>query len=82
MVCLTALAHVASLPFALIVSFPSAQFSLLRVQAVQQMYQRLSQGELVTLPTLHHDTSVLDVEEDRIIWIREADLGKHAPVQP
>jgi len=46
------------------------------------MRQRLLQGEAVTLPTLHHDTSVLDVEEDRIIWIRESDLGKHAPAQP
>ena len=49
------------------------------IQAVRLMYTRLGRGEAVSLPALHHDTSVLDVEEDRIIWIREADLGKHAP---
>ena len=30
----------------------------------------------LTLPALRWDTSVLDVEEDRVIWVRESDLGK------
>ena len=29
-----------------------------------------------TLPTLRWDTSVLDIEEDRVIWVRESDLGQ------
>ena len=28
------------------------------------------------LPTLRWDTSVLDFEEDRVIWVRESDLGQ------
>ena len=29
-----------------------------------------------SLPTLRWDTSVLDFEEDRVIWVRESDLGQ------
>ena len=29
-----------------------------------------------SLPTLKCDTSVLDLEEDRVIWVRESELGK------
>ena len=36
----------------------------------------------VELPQLHWDTSVLDVEEDRVIWVRESELGKDAPATP
>ena len=34
------------------------------------------------LPQLHWDTSVLDMEEDRVIWVRESELGKDAPAAP
>ena len=34
------------------------------------------------LPQLHWDTSVLDMEEDRVIWVRESELGKDAPDAP
>ena len=33
-------------------------------------------GEAPSLPTLRWDTSVLDIEEDRVIWVRETDLGQ------
>ena len=36
----------------------------------------------VELPALRWDTSVLDVEEDRVIWVRESDLGKTALQEP
>ena len=39
-------------------------------------------GSWPTLPVLHHDTAVLDVEEDRVIWVRERDLGKAVVAQP
>jgi hypothetical protein len=29
-----------------------------------------------SLPALRWDTSVLDIEEDRVIWVRESDLGQ------
>ena len=28
------------------------------------------------VPALRWDTSVLDIEEDRVIWVRESDLGQ------
>ena len=34
-----------------------------------------SAGSLA-VPSLRWDTSVLDVEEDRVIWVRETDLGQ------
>ena len=39
-------------------------------------------GAPVQLPELHWDTAVLDFEEDRIVWVRAADLGKNTPLQP
>ena len=36
----------------------------------------------IELPPLHWDTSVLDMEEDRVIWVRESDLGKTTFVEP
>ena len=38
----------------------------------------------IELPSLRWDTSVLDMEEDRVIWVRESDLGKvaHGLVEP
>ena len=30
----------------------------------------------ISLPALRWDTSVLDIEEDRVIWVRESDLGQ------
>ena len=35
----------------------------------------------LTVPSLRWDTSVLDVEEDRVIWVRESDLGKISPLE-
>ena len=34
------------------------------------------------LPALQWDARVLDVEEDRVIWVRESELGKDAPAAP
>ena len=36
----------------------------------------------IALPALHWDTSVLDVDEDRVIWVRESDLGRQVQAQP
>jgi len=36
----------------------------------------------IELPSLHWDTSVLDMEEDRVIWVRESDLGKTTLIEP
>jgi hypothetical protein len=39
-------------------------------------WSRGMRAEPPTLPTLHVDTPVLDLEEDRVIWVRESELGK------
>ena len=35
-----------------------------------------------SLPALQWDVSMLDLEEDRVIWVRAADLGKTAIASP
>ena len=35
----------------------------------------------IEVPSLRWDTSVLDMEEDRVIWVRESDLGKTSLIQ-
>ena len=37
-------------------------------------------AEPASLPVLHIDTHVLDLEEDRVIWVRESELGKGVAV--
>lgn len=71
-------------PAAHLLVYAPAAFKLLQtlLDAQQQLMVALHNGESVTLPHLHWDTSVLDVEEDRIIWIRESDLGKYTVPLP
>ncbi|KAL3926183.1 MAG: hypothetical protein SGPRY_003417 [Prymnesium sp.] len=73
-----------SAPPALLLTYAPAALTLLQKLLVSQLQLKaaLEGGEDVSLPRLHWDTSVLDLEEDRIIWIREADLGKHTVPLP
>jgi hypothetical protein len=58
---------------------PHASPSQVR-QGIQRELQRWSRGASAgpppSLPVLKCDTSVLDLEEDRVIWVRESELGK------
>jgi len=59
--------------------FPPLGISQVRIsiQRELQLWARgASSGAPPVLPTLQCDTSVLDLEEDRVIWVRESELGK------
>jgi len=63
---------------------PAANALYIQLTQVRQGIQRelqlwargASPGAPPSLPVLKCDTSVLDLEEDRVIWVRESELGK------
>ena len=50
--------------------------------ATGQLLPSDPKAEAPTLPALRWDTSVLDIEEDRVIWVRESDLGQTVREEP
>ena len=61
-------------------AYAPAAFELYEPDRAQRQLEdevaKAAVGEAPSLPTLRWDTSVLDMEEDRVIWVRESDLGQ------